>query len=86
MIAARLRRSRVVLQCLRCGAVLAVRVLTAGGVAAELDGRAVPIGSAKQRLVLALLAANPQGVSRGRLVDALWGDEPPPSAESTVMA
>ncbi len=38
-------------------------------------GRRLPIGSSKQRELLALLAANaPQVVSADRLIDALWGD------------
>jgi DNA-binding SARP family transcriptional activator len=65
------------------GCVLAVRVL--GVVRAERDGEDVTISSAKQRLLLAVLAAHPAGVSRSRLIDALWPDEPPPSASATAL-
>src|SRR3954465_15670443 len=53
----------------------------------EVRGRAgaVDLGGAKQRLTLALLMmrANQFG-SREELVDALWPDDPPPSARQTV--
>jgi pimeloyl-ACP methyl ester carboxylesterase/DNA-binding SARP family transcriptional activator len=62
---------------------LAVRVL--GSVDVERDGVPQPIGSAQQRLVLALLAASPRPISRNRLVDALWEDAPPPSATNTLL-
>jgi len=63
--------------------VLVVRVL--GVVRAELDSQPVAIGSPKQRLLLAVLAARPGGLPRGRLVDALWPEDPPPSASSTLL-
>lgn len=63
---------------------LCVRLL--GAVAAERDGAPVAIASSKQRLLLAVLASARGTVSRSRLVDALWPDEPPPTAHSTLMA
>ena len=45
------------------------------------------LGGPKQRLVLALLLAEPNRVvSLDRLVDGLWGDEPPDSARHTVQS
>ena len=49
------------------------------------DGRALSLGGPKQRTLLAimLLRAN-ESVSRDRLIDGLWGERPPPSAEHTL--
>ncbi|MBT2231788.1 AfsR/SARP family transcriptional regulator [Nonomuraea sp. NEAU-A123] len=49
-----------------------------------IDGRAVPLRSAKQRVLLAVLisAANAPVASQ-RLIDALW-DDPPPSAQENL--
>ncbi|MEA2436046.1 MAG: hypothetical protein QOF65_602, partial [Thermoleophilaceae bacterium] len=46
----------------------------------------VPLGGAKQRALLAmlLLSAN-EVVSTDRLIDALWGDEPPDTAHKAVQ-
>ena len=44
----------------------------------------VPIGSAKQRALLAFMALNPQRLlTYDVLIDGLWGDEPP---DATVEA
>src|SRR4029453_18081276 len=44
----------------------------------------VPIGSAKQRALLAFLALNPQRLlTYDALIDGLWGDDPP---DATVEA
>ena len=51
-----------------------------------LDGRPVPLGGARQRLVLAGLVANANTVvSTDRLIDIVWGDEPPTTALSTMQ-
>src|SRR6516165_8092115 len=51
-----------------------------------VDGRPVPLGAAKQRLVLAaLLAGSNAVVSVDRLVDIVWGELPPDSAERTLQ-
>ena len=52
-----------------------------------IDGRPVPLGGPKQRALLAflLLHAN-EAVSRDRLIDALWGESPPPSASESLDA
>ena len=64
-------------------AVLELRLL--GPVEARVDGRPVPLGARKQRLVLAILAleAN-RPVPVDRLVDLVWPDEPPPTATHAV--
>jgi DNA-binding SARP family transcriptional activator/streptogramin lyase len=49
------------------------------------DGEPVPLGTLKERMVLAtlLLRAN-EFVSRERLIDDLWGEAPPPTARKAV--
>lgn len=61
-----------------------IRVL--GPVEAELGGRLLRLGAPKQRAVLSLLALNANvTVPVERLIDGLWGDEPPPSAVKMVQ-
>jgi YVTN family beta-propeller protein len=44
-------------------------------------GRELPLGSPKERALLAVLLLNAgEVVSRERLIDGLWGDSPPPTA------
>ncbi len=64
---------------------MAVVVRVLGPIEVERDGESHRIGSPKQRLLVALLAGQRTPISRTRLVDALWGDEPPASASATVM-
>lgn len=65
------------------GQTLEFRLL--GPVAAAADGRMLDIASHKQRALLAaLLLARGGVVSSDRLIDALWGDNPPPSAHPTL--
>ena len=56
-----------------------------GSLEVARDGRAIGMGGAKQRSVLAvlLLHAN-EAVSVDRLVDELWGEDAPSSAVQTV--
>ena len=50
------------------------------------NGRALELGGAKQRAVLALLAVNANhAVSTDQLVLALWEDEPPESARKAIQ-
>src|SRR5438445_9879553 len=51
------------------------------------DGeRSLPLAGAKQRALLALLLLNANHVvSRDRLIDELWGDEPPETAVTSVQ-
>ncbi|GJM39175.1 MAG: SARP family transcriptional regulator [Acidimicrobiales bacterium] len=51
------------------------------------DGERHTIGSANQRVLLAMLLANRGGiVANEELIDALWGASPPPSALPTLRA
>ena len=50
------------------------------------DGESLRIGGPKERIVLARLAIDAGSwVSEPRLVDALWPEEPPPSARRTLQ-
>src|SRR5688500_4088709 len=61
-----------------------VRVL--GPVEASVDGRSIALGGAKPRALLAMLAINAgSSVSAARLIDALWGEEPPATASKLVQ-
>ena len=61
-----------------------IRVL--GPLEASIDDQPVAIGGAKQRAVLAMLGleAN-RAVTAERLIEGLWGDEPPASAAKMVQ-
>jgi predicted ATPase/class 3 adenylate cyclase len=51
-----------------------------------VDGRAVALGGARQRLVLAALVARANAVvATDRLIDIIWGDEPSDRALSTLQ-
>ena len=70
-----------------CRGVLLARMEFAHPWAAEvrLDGSELPLGGPKQRAVLAvLLLARNEVVSRDRLVEALWGDRAPPTAQRSL--
>jgi predicted ATPase/DNA-binding SARP family transcriptional activator len=57
-----------------------------GSVEAVGDDGPVALGGPKQRALLAVLLLNANAVvSRDQLVDALWGDEPPRSAVSSLQ-
>src|SRR5205814_10725176 len=57
-----------------------------GSIEAVGDEGPLPLGAPKQRALLALLLLNANTVvSRDRLVDALWGAEPPRSAVSSLQ-
>jgi predicted ATPase/DNA-binding SARP family transcriptional activator len=57
-----------------------------GSIEAVGDDGPLPLGAPKQRALLALLLLNANTVvSRDRLVDALWGAEPPNSAVSSLQ-
>ncbi|SDG32450.1 DNA-binding transcriptional activator of the SARP family [Lentzea fradiae] len=62
-----------------------VRVSLLGALAATLDGRELTLGPPRQRAVLAVLALRANHVvSRSELIDAVWGDEPPASADNGI--
>jgi DNA-binding SARP family transcriptional activator len=64
------------------GGILDISIL--GPITAARDGQSLPLGPARRRAVLGLLAASPrETVSRARLTEALWGDDPP--AHSATM-
>ena len=57
-----------------------------GPVEATIDGRPLSLGPKKQRSLLAVLALHAnETVSVDRLVDALWGDRPPATAQKMVQ-
>jgi YVTN family beta-propeller protein len=62
-----------------------MRFAVLGPLSVSLDGGAVSLGGRKQRTLLAvlLLHAN-EVVPRDELLDALWGDRPPPSAPNSL--
>jgi DNA-binding SARP family transcriptional activator len=58
-----------------------------GSLEVRRDGRLVDVGGGKQVALLALLLLDAgRAVSLDRIVDALWGDDPPPSAGPSVHA
>jgi predicted ATPase len=62
-----------------------LRVKVLGTVTAEVDGRPVRIASRRQQAVLAVLAAEAgHTVSRERLIDAVWDDDAPSTANAAV--
>src|SRR5262249_40857270 len=59
--------------------------LVLGTIEARIDGRALSLGGPKQRALLALLLLDANEiVSRDRLVDALWGERAPASAQRSL--
>ena len=57
-----------------------------GPIEASVDGRAIPLGAAKQRAVLAMLALRPGSpVSADELMEGLWGEHPPATAAKMVQ-
>lgn len=58
-----------------------------GPVAVSSDGLSIRIDTPKERALLAVLGARaPRMVSQATLVDALWGDDPPATAERTLAS
>jgi YVTN family beta-propeller protein len=56
-----------------------------GPIELHVDGSPVPLGGLKQRALLAFLLLHANKVaSRDRLIDALWGESPPPSASDAL--
>jgi DNA-binding SARP family transcriptional activator/ABC-type transport system substrate-binding protein len=65
--------------------VITVEFLVLGSVDVRTDGRALALGGPKQRALLALLLLNANGVvSRDRLIDALWGERAPATAQRSL--
>ena len=64
-----------------------LRIGVLGQLVATVGGRPLELGGPRQRAVLALLVlARGDVVPADRLVDALWGEAPPPSATSALQA
>jgi DNA-binding SARP family transcriptional activator len=56
-----------------------------GPLEAVEDGRAVPLGGAKQRALLTVLVLHAnETIGTDRLIDELWGERPPATAAKTV--
>ena len=56
-----------------------------GPVEAVADGDRLPIGGAKPRLLLAALLVEPgRVVPADRLIDIIWGDDPPDTARALI--
>ena len=68
------------------GASMAFEVRLLGSVEALVDGHSLSLGGSKQRGVVAMLALGANTTLTGdRLIDGLWGDEPPASAAKNVQ-
>jgi DNA-binding winged helix-turn-helix (wHTH) protein len=58
-----------------------------GALEVVIADRPMLLGGPRQQVVLAtLLISHPDPVSNDRLIDAVWGDDPPPTAPTTVQA
>src|ERR687894_2677770 len=63
-----------------------MELLVLGPLEARVDGRQVPLGAAKQRAVLAMLALRANTtVPADELMEGLWGEHPPASAPKMVQ-
>lgn len=67
---------------------LGVRLRVLGPVEVESPtGEVAVVGPSREQIVLTALAlAAPDAISTGRLIDVLWGEEPPPSAAGTLKS
>ena len=64
----------------------AVEIRLLGPFEVVRNGSTVQLGTRKQRAVLALLALEPNSaIPTDRLIDALWGEEPPASARAVLQ-
>ncbi len=61
-----------------------LRVQLLGPVRAWLEDEELEIGGPQRRALLGMLASRRQVVSRGELIDGLWGQDAPASAENSV--
>ena len=65
----------------------ALQVAILGPLAAWRDGLPVALGPVRQRAVLGLLALHAgTGLRRAAIVDALWGEDPPPTSVVMIQA
>jgi len=66
---------------------VSVEVAVLGALQLRVDGTLVEVPGPRRRTVLALLAMTRGGtVSQDRLIDALWRDDPPPSALNSAQS
>jgi DNA-binding SARP family transcriptional activator len=64
---------------------MAIEFRVLGPLEMSANGRLLPLGSRKQRALLALLLVHAnETLSRDRLVDELWGESPPATVESAL--
>ena len=64
-----------------------VRVSVLGPLTVETGRGEVHVAGSRRRRLLALLASRAgRMVSADAIVDALWGDEPPPTAAKTIQS
>src|SRR4029453_5757003 len=57
-----------------------------GPLEVERDGRVLPVGGRRQRALLTFLLLHANTVvARDRLIDALWGEDPPETAENALQ-
>ena len=57
-----------------------------GPLTVTVDGDAVALGGEKRRALIAALALRAdEVVPRDRLIDALWGEDPPDTARNTLQ-
>ena len=69
----------------KVGEAVALRVGVLGPVTAWYGDQEIPVGQPRQQAVLGILAMRANRViSRGELVDAVWGQDPPASAEGGI--
>jgi DNA-binding SARP family transcriptional activator/tetratricopeptide (TPR) repeat protein len=69
----------------KVGEAVALRVGVLGPVMAWYGDQELPVGQPRQQAVLGILAMRANRViSRGELVDAVWGQDPPASAEGGI--
>src|SRR4051812_30743923 len=63
-----------------------MELLVLGPLEVRTDGRQVPLGAAKQRAVLAMLALHANStVSADERMEGLWGEHPPASGPKMVQ-
>src|SRR6185312_15346903 len=82
------RRTRLRSACesLKKGSMASLEFRILGPLEALSGGRPTALGAPKQRALLAvLLAERGRVVSRERLIDALWGEQPPASAVQSLQ-
>ncbi len=63
-----------------------MRLNILGHVEASVDNRPIALGGGKQRAVLAMLGLEPnRAIAADRLIEGLWGEEPPQSAAKMLQ-